>query len=99
MTKHKKGRLLAARYPLGHRMGQAMVPLMLIHDDEYEHFLKNVCQEIEIDEHGMILDRERFVNNLRVFKPGIASAIGQMEASVLLQIWPEPLCFYQTSAM
>lgn len=99
MPKHKRGRLLAARYPMGHRMGQTMVPLMLIHDDEYKHFLKNVCQGIDIDEHGIILDRERFVNNLRVFKPGIASAIEQMGVSVLIQIWPEPLCFYQTSAM
>jgi hypothetical protein len=99
MARAKRVRFIAARYPAGHVMGQAMVPLMAIRENDYRFFQEHVCRDVEIDEHGMVQDRDLFVKQLNIYKPGIAGAIRQMEPSVQIQIWPEPLCCFQTSPM
>lgn len=88
----KPAQLLVAKFPMGHVMGEQIIPLMIIRYGDDHHF-KHKCKP-ELNGRGEIQNMEQFLEKLNKYKPGIVRAVRDMGQAVILQVWPERVCVY-----
>lgn len=93
----KPARLLVAKFPVGHVMGDATIPLMIIRYGDDHHFQTKT--EPKLDDRGIIRNKEEFLAKLQKYKPGIVQAVRDIPGEVILQVWPERVCVYLGRAL